>query len=69
MVNFLMKGVLWQHRQKSNSVHGGRRKGTGVSMRKTTFKHNFESVSVDQEDKGEKGNQSRENSVLKSRNS
>lgn len=33
MVNFLMKGVLWQHKQKSNSLCGGRRKGTGVSIR------------------------------------
>lgn len=55
---------------KNLTVCGGRRKGTGVNMRgKKTFEHNFESVSVDQEDKGEKVNQSRENSVLKSRNS
>lgn len=63
-----MKGVLWQ---KSNSVCLWRQKkgNRGKHEEKKTFKHNFESVSVDQEDKGEKGNQRRENSVLKLRNS
>lgn len=66
---FLNEGYIMAAQKKSNSVCGGRGKETGEGMRKKTLEQSLESIGVDHEDQVGKINQSRENSILKLRNS